>query len=95
MKSTKYIEIIKAIGSHKNFDFEGLWNVIELATGLKLRAKNETDILDGYVIVYGDNIQIFFYDEDEVANEGHKNIFKKKIPTPKDILDIKNIINAA
>ena len=90
MKSTKKIEKIKAGFSGKKM--EHLCDAIELATGIKLMAKNEGDLVDGYINFYGNEIEIFLYDEDELPNTEHLSTLRKCAPTAQQLNEINSII---
>lgn len=100
MKSTKHIGIKKAGFKSDKLDannvnaLANLCNKIETAEGIKLMATNDDDIVDVYVNVVGDEIEIFMYDVDEAPNTEHASTLRKKIPTDAEIQAIKGIINS-
>ncbi len=66
---------------------------LESATGKKLAATTENDVVDGYINVFSDGrVEVYFYDSDEIPNTKHKTTLRKHIPTTAQIQQIKDVI---
>ena len=93
MKCRCILEIKKEGFDHKTLDANGktqlvrLIEGIETQTGLKLMARNEEDTVDGFITVYGDDVKVFVYDEDEAPSKEHKSTLRKVVDVPQANVD--------
>ena len=94
MTHTKILSI-----QNKEVDLAKLCSEIELTTGIKLMAKNPTDVVDGFVnhTGFADGTfltEVFTYDDEEMPNKFHKSTLKKKICTELEKTNIQAAITA-
>lgn len=50
---------------------------LEAKHGIVLMARNDDDIVNGYVTIHGSDVEIGLYEEDEAPNSEHKVTLKK------------------
>ena len=94
MTHTKILSIL-----NKEVDLQKLCSEIELATGIKLMAKNPSDTVEGFInhTQFKDGstfTEVFTYDSDEIPNKLHKSTLKRKICTELEKTNIQAAITA-
>jgi len=80
------------IDNPKKKDAGQIATEIEATHGIKLKATNENDIVEGFVDVCGDKAWVEFYEKDEAPNKEHKTTFKKTTKTKPDKHSMESLI---